>query len=609
MNIIQMQDRLKDLSDNQLRTYVENPRNMQGSGIGQGGTSGGYVPTYLVLGEMKRRKDSRSKYQGEKAQQKTTVADDLVKEQGIGGNQMTRNPMSQPTAGVGTPQPQEPVNPAMLASKGIGQLNPGAVKQMNDGGIVGYAAGDLVRKTQAENAQLNYGMSPYSSSFADPIRRQPFRQPDLELLREKKSLINDLEGQIAGVEAQPNTIDKFDTLKKLSRQLKVAETTPIKGGGYEQGDETLFASTLIEDVVEPDGSSEVFKEQIEDVSKVEPIPIPKPKPDEPQENSNEGMAGYIGEGDLAADMLNKNAYESVYGKDEPIEQMSQEDFMKELTGEGSAFAKQQKTTKEFKEDLLKRADDKIMSTDEILMNVGFNMMADKGGETNALRSLIGSGGRAAIDTVKKVKAGEKESDALKDKANQLEMNMNAAETELATKALQFGVNSKQFAEKSRQFGLSLTQAREIANDKIASAEKVARIGAAAKVKSAGITAQNDRKTAADAAVNKWSTNSGNLSKVSNSLSFVNTPKEKLMKDGKLNENAKTMYNSGIAYINAVETIYSQAGLTPNNNPLYVKLKEKFKELEGGGSSVTYQVVEQEGKKYKVGSDGSSELIN
>ena len=72
MNIIQMQDRLKDLSDNQLRTYVENPHNMQGSGVGQGGTSGGYVPTYLVLGEMKRRKDSRSKYEGEKAQQKTT---------------------------------------------------------------------------------------------------------------------------------------------------------------------------------------------------------------------------------------------------------------------------------------------------------------------------------------------------------------------------------------------------------------------------------------------------------------------------------------------------------------------------------------------------------
>ena len=218
-------DDLKNVSDQDLVNFVKRPT--------------GQVPSYLALGEIKRRKETREKYQGQKAQQKSTVAEDLVAEQGI-GNQMTRNPMPQPTAGVGAPQPVNPVNPAMLASKGIGQLNPGAVKQMNDGGIVGYAAGDLVRKTQAENAQLNYGMSPYSSSFADPIRRQPFRQPDLELLREKKSLINDLEGQIAGVEAQPNTIDKFDTLKKLSRQLKVAETTPIKGGGYEQGDETLF---------------------------------------------------------------------------------------------------------------------------------------------------------------------------------------------------------------------------------------------------------------------------------------------------------------------------------------------------------------------------------
>lgn len=242
-----MQDRLKDLSDNQLRTYVENPRNMQGSGVGQGGTSGGYVPTYLVLGEMKRRKDSRSKYKGEKAQQKTTVADDLITEQGIGGNQMTRNPMSQPTAGVGTPQPQEPVNPAMLSKKGIGQLDPGAVKQMNDGGIVGYAAGDLVRKTQAENAQLNYGMSPYSKGFAAPIGRQPFRQPEREQQREKILLIDSLEDQITKLEARPNTLDNINTGKELSRQLEAAKATPIKGGGYEQGDETLFSPMVFAD--------------------------------------------------------------------------------------------------------------------------------------------------------------------------------------------------------------------------------------------------------------------------------------------------------------------------------------------------------------------------
>jgi hypothetical protein len=200
MNIIQMQDRLKDLSDNQLRTYVENPRNMQGSGVGQGGTSGGYIPTYLVLGEMKRRKDSRSKYQGEKAQQKTTVADDLVKEQGIGGNQMTRNPMSQPTAGVGTPQPQEPVNPAMLAKKGIGQLDPGAVKQMNDGGIVGYAGDDgmslvgeeeigkKLQKIQEANQRKNYRYGPDELGFADG----PVVYPLLTAIGDASSYLNPL---------------------------------------------------------------------------------------------------------------------------------------------------------------------------------------------------------------------------------------------------------------------------------------------------------------------------------------------------------------------------------------------------------------------------------
>ena len=128
-NIVQIQDDLKNVSDQNLVDFVKRPT--------------GQVPSYLALGEIKRRKETRDKYQGEKAQQKTTVADDLVAAQGI-GNQMTQNPMPQPTAGVGTPQPQEPVNPAMLASKGIGQLNPGTVKQMNDGGIVGYAGTDGV---------------------------------------------------------------------------------------------------------------------------------------------------------------------------------------------------------------------------------------------------------------------------------------------------------------------------------------------------------------------------------------------------------------------------------------------------------------------------------
>ena len=138
-NIIQIQDDLKNISDQALVNFVKKPT--------------GQVPSYLALGELKRRKETREKYQGEKAQQKTTVAEDLVKPQGI-GSQMTKNSMPQPTAGVGSPQP---VNPAMLASKGIGQLNPGAVNQMNDGGIVGFKTGEIVQAQQRKNAQRFLG--------------------------------------------------------------------------------------------------------------------------------------------------------------------------------------------------------------------------------------------------------------------------------------------------------------------------------------------------------------------------------------------------------------------------------------------------------------------
>ena len=609
MNIIQMQDRLKDLSDNQLRDYVEKPRNMQGSGIGQGGTSHGYVPTFLVLGEMKRRKDSRSKYEGEKTQQKTTVADDLVAEQGIGGNQMTRNPMPQPTAGVGTPQPQEPVNPAMLAKKGIGQLDPGAVKQMNDGGIVGFVGGgepgEELQKVQAQSQQINYespnlggyntvdflpdnpntvyeGTEPkgrYSSlaEFFGPPTETAEEQEKEAMGLETRNILNNINKEIEALEY--GVMDSLTDTERFARDERIGELKNIKGNvidKFKAGD--IYKDTeetFISDVVMPNGDSEVVEKQINDITEI------VPEPNGPQGNSNEGMAGFIGEGDLAADMLNKNAYDSVYGKDEPIEQMSQEDFMKELTGEGSAFAKQQKTTKEFKEDLLKRADDKIMSTDDILMNVGFNMMADKGGETNALRSLIGSGGRAALDTVKKVKAGKKEGDALRDKANQLEMNMNAVETELAKTALQFGVNSKQFAEKSRQFNLQLDVSKAITDKKIKSAEKVAGIRGDALVKAAGIKGVNDKNAAAQAAVTKTI----DTLVLKNKATLSDTTRVLKMSDKEMREKKnESAIAAARSYVNQVGSVIKRYNVDNNIDPIYADLKEKLDRLDGGGSS-------------------------
>ena len=185
-NIIQIQDDLKNVADQDLVNFVKRPT--------------GQVPSYLALGEIKRRKETREKYQGEKAQQQTTVVDDLVAEQGI-GNQMTQNPMSQPTAGVGTPQPQEPINPAMLASKGIGQLNPGVVKQMNDGGIVGFKdrgyvegqkPGDLLQQLQLQKSKQKYGLSDYQQNMPDGEYLKSY----IERLNESKTVEKDQPGYL-----------------------------------------------------------------------------------------------------------------------------------------------------------------------------------------------------------------------------------------------------------------------------------------------------------------------------------------------------------------------------------------------------------------------------
>lgn len=81
MNIVQLQDRLKDLSDQQLQSEMQNPS--------------GSAPQYLVLSELKRRKDMRDRYQAT---------------QGGGGKDLP--PMSEMYArGQQMPSPAQPQGP------------------------------------------------------------------------------------------------------------------------------------------------------------------------------------------------------------------------------------------------------------------------------------------------------------------------------------------------------------------------------------------------------------------------------------------------------------------------------------------------------------------
>lgn len=131
MNIIQLQDRLKGVSDQALVGYVENPT--------------GDVPTYLALGELQRRKTMRERYEAQK-EPTSTVAEQLVAESGVGA---LVSPQGMTTEGMGaegikrTLPPSVPYNEGMDSTlSGLGALPADNVgNYYAGGGIVAFADG------------------------------------------------------------------------------------------------------------------------------------------------------------------------------------------------------------------------------------------------------------------------------------------------------------------------------------------------------------------------------------------------------------------------------------------------------------------------------------
>ena len=130
MNIIKIQDQLKNAPDNALIGYVQNPS--------------GHVPTYLALSELQRRKEMRNSYQANKPEDKT-VAEDLVQEaQPQPG--IAALPEAQPMMEAMAPQPEMPME--QMAQGGLAELDTGNMyddKNYANGGIVAFDDGGPVQ--------------------------------------------------------------------------------------------------------------------------------------------------------------------------------------------------------------------------------------------------------------------------------------------------------------------------------------------------------------------------------------------------------------------------------------------------------------------------------
>jgi hypothetical protein len=152
MNVLQLQERLKDYSQQQLAQEMKMPS--------------GQVPQYLVLGEMQRRKRMQAEQAAAQSQQsQTTVAEDAVAAAGVpntGQGPMPQAPMPQ------APMPQAPA-PALRMAGG------GAVKHMQTG-------------------KLLTGISPQASTFAPSGRGTKVDGLDV-ILRPDGSVVDARTGQ------------------------------------------------------------------------------------------------------------------------------------------------------------------------------------------------------------------------------------------------------------------------------------------------------------------------------------------------------------------------------------------------------------------------------
>lgn len=128
MNILKLQNQLRSVPDDALVGYVQNPT--------------GQVPTYLALSELQRRKEMRSAYQADKAEEKT-VADDLVEENNPG---IMGLPEAQDMQMAMQPPPEMPVE--QMAQGGLADLDVGNMYDENNyanGGIVAFGDGGNVK--------------------------------------------------------------------------------------------------------------------------------------------------------------------------------------------------------------------------------------------------------------------------------------------------------------------------------------------------------------------------------------------------------------------------------------------------------------------------------
>ena len=215
MNIIKLQDMLRGAPDDALIGYVQNPQ--------------GEVPSYLVLSELQRRKDTRAKYQAEQAPE-SSVAEDLTQSaQPQGGLAMLADQpqMQDDDQGVASlPVPDDMYQDQNFAGGGIVAFADGGTSRLGDYfsnlRAKNLAKGDINKQLNAlisERARLKY-------DFFTPLTPEQKEAQD-KTIPQIDAMIAELQAKKSGVPAATATTGgpRVNTTELPKSFTGIGETT------------------------------------------------------------------------------------------------------------------------------------------------------------------------------------------------------------------------------------------------------------------------------------------------------------------------------------------------------------------------------------------------
>lgn len=253
MNIIELQDNLKDLPDSALMQEMQMPT--------------GNMPQFLVLSELKRRKRMRDEYQRQQAVDMPTVAEEVMTAAGApqsGLTSIARNmaPNSSIAQNTGESQavPVQPTRaPQMMAEGGI--LN------MANGGLLGSYSLDRNNMSAVELLKLQ------RPDQYEKYKNNPAALEKVALYYLNNSGIMPTEPEqtgLEGLEREPSFLERFNpipSLQAIANQTKIDQgqeareledraksLSRLRASAPEDGSSSLQAQKYINDpLLDPDG--------------------------------------------------------------------------------------------------------------------------------------------------------------------------------------------------------------------------------------------------------------------------------------------------------------------------------------------------------------------